>query len=330
MLAGGLVAATAGCQIGSERNRGGGGTRTVTAVTGFGMAGQDAYMAAAIGRGLFARQGLKVELKAGAGTVHNLQALAAGRAQFVTLDLSGAIQALVSKGTDFVAVAAVYQHSVSCVIAPASGGIARPADLAGKRIGFQPGGVNYTLFPTYAKLAGLDASRVRWRAVAPAQMRTQLVAGTVDAITETVIGKAGVQAVLGAPVVVLPYSDVLADLYGNVWATTRAIASTEPGLVRRFCTAAMDALAWAVEHPEQAGQYLASRVPAYRPAVAAAETALMRPYVIADGGAPVGSFDPARVARSIAILKGSGATTADPPPEQIVAFDLALTGPTPG
>jgi NitT/TauT family transport system substrate-binding protein len=325
-----LPVAAAGCAEDEPARPGAGRLRKLTVLTGYGLLGQDAYLLTAAAKGFFDDAGIELDLKPGTGTGQNLKILAAGKADVATIDLSGGLQAYADGVQGFTVFAAVYQRTVSCVMVKADAGISTPRDLAGKSIAYTPGGVNYTLFPTYARLAGLDASRIRWVTANPSNLRALLAAGRVHGITETVIGKAGTEAVTGTPVTVLPYSDYLTDLYGNALATSRAIADREPDLVRRFRAAALKGLAYALDHPDEAGRILHRHNPAYPAAVAAAETRLMDPYVRPANAAAIGTLDPARVARSIAILQGASAlpktVTIEPP--DVVSFDLAATSTT--
>jgi NitT/TauT family transport system substrate-binding protein len=218
------------------------------------------------------------------------------------------------------AIAAVYQRSVSSITALDGSGITRPSDLHGKRIGYAPGGVNFTLFPAYARLAGIDATKVTWQQVDPAQMRGLLAAGKLDAITETVIGTPGVESTAkGRKAVVLAYNDWVTDLYGNVIATR---AGTDPELVRRFRAAALKSLAHAIGHPDEAGTAFHKANPTYPEQAATAETALMASYVRAGAG-EVGGLEAGRVARSIALLQGLGAIPAGITPDAVVDFTAA-------
>ncbi|HET6211547.1 MAG TPA: ABC transporter substrate-binding protein, partial [Micromonosporaceae bacterium] len=173
---------------------------------------------------------------------------------------------------------------------------------------------------------GIDAAKVRWVSLPPPQLRQALAAGRVDAITELVTGRPGVEALAdGRGTVVLPYSDYLTDLYGNVLATTSTTAAAHPDLVRRFRDAILRGLQYAIDHPGEAGQIFAKYQPQYRADVAAAEIGLMAPYSRADQwGVPVGALDERRVMRSIAVLQGAGALPAGITPDSVVSFNLAL------
>ncbi|HWG97757.1 MAG TPA: ABC transporter substrate-binding protein [Pilimelia sp.] len=297
---------------------------TVTVLTGFGLLGQDSYLFLGRQLGFFAEAGIDLKVVPGAGTEKNLVALAAGQADVAVVDLTGAIIARGRGNTDVTTIGVIYQRSVSTITALDGSGVRVPKDLAGRRIGYQPGGVNHTLFPAYARIAGVDTRGIRWVPSPPPQLRALLANNTVDAITETVIGTPGVQAAAkGRTAMVLPYSDHLADLYGNVYVTGTRTAAQRTDLIRRFRQAALRALHHAMDHPDQAGQAFHQAQPHYPAHVAAAETRLMVPYVRAGTPADTGRIDPGRVARSIAVVQGVGAVPPGIEPPHVVHFDLA-------
>ncbi|HEX6499867.1 MAG TPA: ABC transporter substrate-binding protein [Micromonosporaceae bacterium] len=297
----------------------------VTYVTGFGLYGQEAYMVLGQELGFFRRAGLDVTIRPGAGTEANLKLLLAGQADVVIVDVTGALIAYGKGVRGFTTVAAIHQRSESCIITLDNRGISSPKDLAGKRVGYQPGGVNYTLFPVYARLAGIDASRITWVQTPPQRMRALMLSGSLDAATDLVVNKAGIEAAApGRHAVVLPYSDYLTDLYGNALAVSTKLAHDNPDLVRRFRDATLAALEYAIDHPDETGRIFAKRQPGYPAQAAAAETALTAPYARSAGaGAPVGAIRPERVARTIALLQSAGAVPEGITPDQVVDFDLA-------
>jgi NitT/TauT family transport system substrate-binding protein len=319
--AGAGAATVVGC--GRDGPRGGGKVDRVTHVTGFNVTGQDAFVFAAIEHGWYREANIEVDVVGGVGTRGNLQRLADGSAQFAVIDLTGGMLEL-DRGTvaEVRVFAAVYQLNVSCVVALPGSGIAAPRDLAGKRIGFAEGGVNRTIFPAYARRAGLDEGSVRWVSLAPASIRPALIAGQLDAATETVIGRPGVEAAARQPVTMLPYSDVLPDLYGNALTASAAVATSNPGLVRRFRDATLRGLRWTVDNPDEAGRVMARHNPAYQAATAAAEVKQAVAYV--RGSAPVlGHLDRARLERSIALMREIGLIKPGLSADRIAAFELA-------
>jgi len=293
----------------------------VTYLTGFNLTGQDAPVFVAIEKGYFRDRRLEVAVKAGFGTGQNLKLLRSGQADFAVLDVTGALLEYGAAGhRGFRMVAAYYQRSVSCIMALQSRGITQPRDLEGRRVGYTAGGVNKTLFPTYAKLAGVNDRAIRWTNLPPAQLRPNLLAGQLDAVTEIVIGRPAVEAAAGQPVSVLPYSDHLRDLYGNALATSLTTAMGNPRIVRRFRDAVLQGLAYAIDHPDEAGQIVTQHVKTYQATAAAAEVRAMAPFV--RSGVGIGHIDEARVVQSVALLQAAGAIPEAIPPNEVVSLEL--------
>jgi NitT/TauT family transport system substrate-binding protein len=295
----------------------------VTYLTAVGAFGRESYAWVAKEKGFFAKAGIDVEIRPGSGTTENLGLLASGRAQFSANDLS-AVMIVLGNGkyrADVRAVAVIQQRTLNSVTLLATTGVKTPRDLSGRTIGGVRGGAPWLLFPAYAKLAGLDAGTVRWIGVEAAQMPKLLATGKVDGVGQFVVARPAVEkAAGGRPAVVLPYSDVLTDLYGNALLASTKVIREDPDLVRRFAGALLEGLVYAIGHPEEAGQILRKYVPTADPATAAAEVELMEPYVRANGA--VGVFEGARVARAVAIPRGTGIIPGELPTADVVAFDF--------
>jgi NitT/TauT family transport system substrate-binding protein len=301
----------------------------VTFLTGFGAFGREAAPWVAKEKGFFQAQGIEVDIRLGAAGDHNLQLVASGKAQFALIDYAGAVvRAGNGRFADFRLVGAVNPQTLISLMALDGSGITRPKDLEGKRIGQAAGAVPKTLFPTYARLAGIDAKTVTWVESTPQGLPALLAAGKVDAIGQFVVGKPAIAKVAGGrQVITLPYSDVLTDLYGNAVVTTTDLAGRNPDLARRFTTALMQGLRYAVDHPQEAAQILHRYQPNTDIPTAAAELELMRAYTVTDQpGLPAGAFDPARVARSVAALESAGLIPQAIDPASFVDFTV-MSGP---
>lgn len=316
-----LVLAVGACDSGGEPPAAA--ADKVTYLTAVGAFGRESYAWVAKEKGFFTEAGIEVEIRPGSGTTENLALLASGRAQFSANDLS-AVMIVLGNGkyrADVRAVAVIQQRTLNSVTALASTGVKTPRDLSGRTIGGVRGGAPWLLFPAYARLAGLDAGTVKWVGVEAAQMPKLLATGKVDGVGQFVVARRSVEkAAGGRPAVVLPYSDVLTDLYGNALIASTKVLREDPDLVRRFAGALLAGLVYAIEHPEETGQILRKYVPTADPAIAAAEVDLMVPYVRANG--VVGVFEGARVARAIAILRGTGIIAGELSTADLVAFDL--------
>jgi NitT/TauT family transport system substrate-binding protein len=320
-----ILVSTAGCSAAepTTTNTGPKEPDKVTYMTAFGAVGRDAFAWVAQEKGFFKDAGLDVTIQLGAAVDSNLTALAAGQAQFAALDFTGAvIQAGNGKFKDFRAIAAIHQQTLVSIISLEGGTVAQPKDLEGKKVGAATGSVNQLLFPAYAQLAGIDAQKVTWVNVAPPQLNALLASKQVDALSTFLIGRGGIEKAAGTKALVMPYSDYLSDLFGNALVTTAALAKDNPDLAKRFREAALKALQWTIDNPDEAAQILKNANPAADIAAATGEIKLMTPYVKPTGNAPVGSLDQQRVAKAIAILQGAGLMPAGLAPEAVVAFDV--------
>ncbi len=324
--------AAAGCSGDDADDAGSasGGTQSlekVTYLTSFGMFGRDAYAYVAKEKGYFRDAGFDVDIKAGSGTLDNLKAVTGGQAQFTPLDLTGLLLAAGRKEnpvTGFAAVAGIQQRTMAAIISLEGNGITSPKDLEGKTLADTPSSVVRNLFPTYAKLANIDYTKVTWRDGTPQNLMGTLASGGAAGIGQFVVGKPTVETVAkGKKAVVLPYSDYLQDLYGNVLVTSSSYADQNPEKVKKFSAALLKGLEDSISNPAEAGEMLKKNQPTANPQGAAAELTLMGPFVRSEAsGVPVGALDSQRVARSIAILQGSGQIPAGLTPEQVISFDL--------
>ncbi|WP_250038194.1 ABC transporter substrate-binding protein [Paractinoplanes maris] len=322
------MSAAAGCSDDSADGDGGGGAslEKITYLTSFGTFGRDSYAYVALDKGYFKDAGFDVTINPGKGSGENIKSIVSGQAQFTPIDLTGGLIAAGGKDktTGFTAVAAVQQRTMAAIIALEGSGINSPKDLEGKTLTDQPGSVVRTLFPTYAKLANVDDSKVTFRNGQAQELIGLLASGKTQGIGQFVVGKPTVETVAkGKKAVVLPYSDFLQDLYGNVLITSTKYATDNPEKVKKFTEALLKGLADSIEDPATAGKITQKYVQTAKPEGVAAELTLMGPYVkSAAAGIPVGALDAERVARSIAILQGSGQIEPGLKPEQVINFDL--------
>ncbi|MBM2623147.1 ABC transporter substrate-binding protein [Actinoplanes sp. LDG1-06] len=321
------MSAAAGCSDDSADGDGGSGAslEKITYLTSFGTFGRDSYAYVALEKGYFKDAGFDVEIKPGAGSGEGIKNIVSGTAQFTPIDLTGGLIAAGGKDktTGFTAVAAIQQRTMSAIISLEGNGINSPKDLEGKTIMDAPGSVVRTLFPTYAKLANIDDKKVTFQNGQAQTLIGTLASGKVPSIGQFVVGKPTVETVAKKNAVVLPYSDYLQDLYGNVLITSTKYATDNPEKVKKFTEALLRGLSDSIENPTEAGTIMAKYVQTAKPEGVAAELQLMGPYVkSAAAGIPVGALDAERVARSIAILQGSGQIDPGLKPEQVINFDL--------
>jgi NitT/TauT family transport system substrate-binding protein len=308
----------------TSNNAGSGGELVkVTYLTSFGAFGRDAYGAVAVEKGFFREAGFDVTIQKGQGTGGNITAIVSGKADYTPIDLTGGLLTF-GKGTkDFTAVAAIQQRTMAAIASTEDKQIKTPKDLEGKTLADTPGSVVRNLFPTYAKLAKIDYTKVKWQDGEAATLIATLKTGKVDGIGQFVVGRPTIQAVTGKTPTFLPYSDYLTDLYGNVLITSSKNAKEKPEEVKRFAGALLKGLEYSLANPQEAATILKKSEPTTNEAAAKAELELMASFVRSAGsGEKLGTIDTQRVARSIAILQGAGQLTPGVTPEQIISVDL--------
>lgn len=297
----------------------------VTYLTAFGAFGREAYAYVALEKGYFREAGISVTVQPGQGSGKNLAALIGNRAHFAPIDFTYTlISAADGKAAGVTTVAAIHQQTLAALMTLDGSGVSKPKDLEGRTVADAPGSVITAMFPTYAKLTGVDQAKVKWVSLEPAQLGANLASGQVDAIGQYVVGRPTVQnAAKDKQVTVLPFGDVITDMYGLGLSTTSTLAAQKPDLVKRFTGALLKGLAYAVDNPREAAELLVKHHPAQNVEAAAAELTLMAPYVRASGGGtPLGAMDRERVARAISVLREAGTFTKDVAPESVVSFDL--------
>ncbi|MFY1680434.1 ABC transporter substrate-binding protein [Micromonospora sp.] len=320
-----LVSACSGGSDSADAKTGDGSSlEKVTYLTSFGNFGRDSYAWVAKDKGFFKEAGFDVEIKPGQGTGAVIQTIVGGQADFGPIDLTGGLlQVGNGQAKDFVAVAAIQQRTMAAIVSVEGKNIATPKDLEGKKLADTPGSVVRNLFPTYARMAGVDYTKVTWVNDQAQNLMGTLASGQVDGIGQFVVGQPTVEAVTKKKPVVLPYSNVMQDLYGNALITSSKMAKENPEKVKKFTAALLKGLEYALANPQEAADILKKNVAATNPAAAAAELQLMAGYVrSSNSGTAIGTLDSDRVAKSIAILQGAGALKSNITPDQIINFDL--------
>ncbi|MFC6019611.1 ABC transporter substrate-binding protein [Plantactinospora solaniradicis] len=295
----------------------------VTYLTGFGTGGHDAFAWVAKEKGFFTESGLDVDVQLGAPATNN-QGLLSGKAQFTYSDVT---QLMIQTGnnqvTEMRVIAAVHQSTLVAIFAPEGSNITKPKDLEGKRVGVAAGSITKTLLPAYGKLAGFDASLLKF-VESPPQGLVGLLAGKkVDVLSTFVITRNTAETVTGQKMNVLPLTDYLRDLLGTGITTTAGYAKDNPDIVKRFRDASLKGLQYTIEHPEEAAKIMKANNPAVNEQGAAAEIKLMTPYVTSAPGGVVGALDEQRAARAIAILQGAGLVPGGLTPEKVIDFTIA-------
>jgi NitT/TauT family transport system substrate-binding protein len=277
---------------------------SVTYSTSFGNFGRDAYAYVALEKGFFRDAGFDVKIVPGAGSVAVAQAIASGSVDFGPADVAAVALARAESGVPVKVVALIQQNTMAAFFALKSSGIAKPADLAGKKFADTPGSTVAVLLPLYAKRAGFDGSSVKFIPSSPPALPSLLASKQVDAVGQFTVGLPAFKAATQQDVVSLPYAKVIPGLMGLGLLASDKMISERPADVRKFTAALLKGERWALANPGQAGAILNKYVPLQNPIIAAQELKIMRKYAVTPDVKKYGYglIDPARFASTISIV----------------------------
>ncbi|MDH5329719.1 MAG: ABC transporter substrate-binding protein, partial [Aquincola sp.] len=154
----------------------------------------------------------------------------------------------------------VYNNTPAAVLALKKSGIAKPADLSGKKLGAPVFDAGRRGFPIFAKANNVQ--NVTWTSMDPPLRETMLARGDVDAITGfsfTSLLNLEARNVKAEDVVILPYASNGVKLYGNVIIATPKMLKEQPQAVKTFLAAFAKGAKEVMANPDAAIDYVKAR-----------------------------------------------------------------------
>ena len=225
--------------------------------------GPAALFLGATARGHYKAAGLDVTIDAGNGSGGTVTRVASGTYDMGFADLA-ALMEFHANNPDApnkpVAVMMVYNNTPAAVLALKKSGIAKPADLSGKKLGAPVFDAGRRAFPIFAKANAVKD--VTWTSMDPPLRETMLVRGDVDAITGfsfTSLLNLEARGVKPEDVVILPYAANGVKLYGNVIIATPKLIKENPAAVRAFLLAFTKGAKEVMANPDASIEYVKAR-----------------------------------------------------------------------
>ncbi len=216
-----------------------------------------------VAKGHFKQAGLDVTVDAGSGSGGAVTRVASGTYDMGFADLA-ALMEFHANNPDApnkpVAVMMVYNNTPATVFALKKSGIAKPADLTGKKIGapvFDAGRRGFALFQKAAQVGN-----VQWTTMDPPLRETMLVRGDVDAITGfgfTSLLNLEARGVKASELVLMPFADHGVKLYGNVIIASQKLLKDNPNAVKAFLSAFAKGSREVMANPTAAIDYVKQR-----------------------------------------------------------------------
>ena len=285
-------------------------------------------------RDYYTAQGVRLTaFDPGRGGADSITKVASGTHDIGFGDLSSMIEFdAKNPGRELIAVALLYDRAPLSLISLKKTGIAKPADIAGRKGAAPSVDATYRLFDVFARTNNFDPKSVQWSSVQPQVREPMLVRGEADFVAAWVMTAVPSLMTLGVKrdeINVIMLHDYGLDLYANVLFTTPAFAKQHPGAVRGFVKATLQAWIAAAADPSSSIASLKKAEPLADPAVELIRLNSALQFVVTDNvrKSGIGSVDPVRLAKQIEIVTDGFQLPRKMAPEQI--FDPQFLPPAP-
>ncbi|MFN7856364.1 MAG: ABC transporter substrate-binding protein [Acidovorax sp.] len=295
--------------------------------------GPQAWFFMAQDKGYFKEEGLDVEIDQGEGSSASITKVAAGAYQAGFGDINALISLAATRPADApVAVYMIYNTPPFTVVVKKDSPIKTPKDLEGKTVGGPANDGALKLFPAFAKVAKIDASKVNITNMAPNLREQMLQRGQVDAIfgfTNTVYFSAKLVGIdPEKDLRFINYADYGMDLYSNAIVFSRAFARDNPKAVTGFVKAVNRAINDTLANTEAAMDTVMKREPLLKRDVekerllATLKEEMNHPEIAKIG---LGDVDPDRLKRAISMVVDANSLPRTPSNAEV--FDRSFLPP---
>jgi NitT/TauT family transport system substrate-binding protein len=292
--------------------------------------GPQAWFFLAQDKGYFKAEGLDVEIDQGEGSAASVPKVASGAYQAGFGDLNALADLASKRPADApVAVYMIYNTPPFTIVVKQDSPIKTPKDLEGKTVGGPANDGALKLFPAFAKLASVNASKVGITNMAPNLREQMLMKGQVDAVFGYVTTVSFSAKAMGLDPAkdlrFIRYGDHGMDLYSNAVFFSRSFVKENPKAVSGFVKALNRAIKEVLADPDAGINYVMQREPLLKREVekekllATLRNDMNHPEVAKIG---LGDVDEARLKRAIGIVVEANELPRTPAPSEI--FDRSF------
>lgn len=216
--------------------------------------GVHGYFVPAQKLGFYDEVNLDVEIMRGYGSGDAIKRAFIGKADVVLSDINSLVVAR-SKGMEVKAIAVLENIAPHTVIARRDHGIKTLKDLEGKTFAGSQVDGNIIMLPTLCKLADVNYDKIKIVYVNSQSKDPLLLSGKIDAIGQFQAG-GGTRYIKYAEkenidIVMFPYYQYGFEAYGLSIMASDKIIKEKPDVLRRFLSATLKGIAWALDNPEK-------------------------------------------------------------------------------
>jgi NitT/TauT family transport system substrate-binding protein len=214
-------------------------------------------------KGYFKSAGLDVTVDDATSSLEPITRIATGGYDMAFADINALIRYRDQQPSAPVkAVFMVYNKPAYSVVARKSRGITEPRDLENKKLGAPPAGATFAQWPLFAKLNGIDTSKVTIENIGIPVRAPMLAAGQIDAALGASYRLYVNLKDRGVPVddiVLMLMANYGLKLYGNAIIVNSKFAAEKPEAVKSFLHAFLKSLQETIRHPAGAADSIARR-----------------------------------------------------------------------
>lgn len=272
--------------------------------------GAQAWFFTAQDKGYFKAEGLDVTIDQGEGSAASIPKVAAGAYQAGFGDMNALIDLSAKRPDDApVAVYMLYNTPPFTLVVKSDSPIRTPKDLEGKTVGGPANDGALKLFPAFAKIAKVDASKVSITNMAPNLREQMLSRGQIDAafgyLTTITFSAKAMGLDPAKDLRFIRYGDNGMDLYSNAVFFSRSFVRDKPEAVRGFVKALNRAIRDVIADPDAGVDAVMKREPLLKREVekekllATLRNDMSHPEIARIG---LGDIDEARMKRAIDIV----------------------------
>ena len=234
--------------------------KIVFALNWFAVGDHAAYWVA-VDKGYYKSRGLDVELQNSKGSGDSIAKVDTNRAD---LGLADAVVVIprIAQGAKIKIVGAVFDNTPLNIWTRKDTGITKPKDLEGKLLAAPPGDSQRQLFPAFAKVNGLDASKVKWLNIEPAAKFVALAEKRADAVPDYTTGQPFWEKAVGKENLVrMPWHQYGFDTYSMSIMASEKMLAERAQTVRDFLAASYMGWRDVMDNPKAALEIFKKRVP---------------------------------------------------------------------
>jgi NitT/TauT family transport system substrate-binding protein len=212
-------------------------------------------------KGIFAAEGIDLDIQEGRGSGVTTQAVAAKTATFGYVDVPTMMRAAV-KGAPVVATGVLLQTSPMSAMGFEEKNIRKPEDIKGKTVATTPGDSMSQIWPLFLKKTNLKESDFKTVSGDATTKLNAVINGQADLLLGYVMDQSmKIKDATGKNVYPIKFADYGVNLVSSGIITHKDVVKDNPDLVRRMMAASVKAIEAAVKEPKAAAQAILTANP---------------------------------------------------------------------